>query len=62
MIPRYFAKFEDERRYATPGALAIEGMATVTEELVDLHYRIMIKLAARSMPLSSIVRLPHGQN
>lgn len=44
MTPRDLAKFEDERRYATLAALAIEGMATVTDELVDLHDRIMIKL------------------
>jgi hypothetical protein len=44
MTPRDLAKFEDERRYATLAALAIEGMATVTDELVDLHDRIMVKL------------------
>ena len=44
MTTRDLAKFEDERRYATLAALAIEGMATVTDELVDLHDRIMIKL------------------
>jgi len=44
MTPRDLAKFEDKRRYATLAALAIEGMATVTDELVDLHDRIMIKL------------------
>ncbi len=44
MQPSDLAKFEDERRYATLAALAIEGMATVTDELVDLHDRIMGKL------------------
>jgi hypothetical protein len=44
MTPRDLAKFEDERRYATLAAVAIEGIATVTDELVDLHDRIMIKL------------------
>lgn len=44
MQPSDLAKFEDERRYATLAALAIEGMATVTDELVDLHDRIMIKI------------------
>lgn len=44
MQPSDLAKFEDGRRYATLAALAIEGMATVTDELVDLHDRIMIKL------------------
>jgi TnpA family transposase len=38
------AKFEYECRYATLVALVIEGMATVIDELIDLHDRIMIKL------------------
>lgn len=38
------AKFEPQRRYATLVALAIEGMATVTDELIDLHDRILGKL------------------
>jgi hypothetical protein len=32
------------RRYATLVALAIEGMATVIDELIDLHDRIMVKV------------------
>ena len=44
MQPYDLAKFEDERRYATLVALSIEGMATVIDELIDLHDRIMIKL------------------
>ncbi len=50
MQPYDLAKFEDERRYATLVALSIEGMATVIDELIDLHDRIMIKLfsAARN--------------
>lgn len=44
MQPSDLAKFEDERRYATLAALAIEGTATVTDELVELHDRIMMKL------------------
>jgi ribosome-associated translation inhibitor RaiA len=46
MQPSDLAKFENERRYATLVALAIEGMATVTDELVDLHDRILTKLFA----------------
>ncbi len=46
MTPQDLAKFEDERRYATLVALSIEGMATVTDELVDLHDRILVKLFA----------------
>lgn len=44
MTPQDLGKFESERRYATLVALALEGMATVTDELVDLHDRIMVKL------------------
>lgn len=38
------AKFEPNRRYATLVALAIEGIATVTDEIVDLHDRIIGRL------------------
>jgi TnpA family transposase len=38
------AKFEPQRRYATLVALTIEGMATVTDEIIDLHDRILSKL------------------
>jgi TnpA family transposase len=40
------AKFEPQRRYATLVALVIEGMATVIDEIIDLHDRIMGKLFA----------------
>ena len=48
MQPYDLAKFEDERRYATLVALAIEGMATVIDELIDLHDRIMVKVFSAS--------------
>ncbi|MGL4713919.1 MAG: Tn3 family transposase, partial [Shewanella sp.] len=50
MTPADLAKFEPQRRYATLVALAIEGMATVTDEIIDLHDRIIGKLfnAARN--------------
>jgi hypothetical protein len=35
------AKFEPQRRYATLFAMAVEGMATVTDEIVELHDRIV---------------------
>jgi len=38
------AKFENKRRYATLVALAVEGTATVTDEIIDLHDRIIGKL------------------
>jgi TnpA family transposase len=50
MTPRNLAKFEPQRRYATLVALALEGTATVIDECVALHDRIMGKLfnAARN--------------
>src|SRR5260363_221516 len=42
--PADLAKFEPPRRYATLVALTIEGMATVTDEIIDLHDRILSKL------------------
>ena len=44
MTPADLAKFEVQRRYATLVALTIEGMATVTDEIIDLHDRIIGKL------------------
>jgi TnpA family transposase len=44
MTPKDLGKFEPERRYATLVILALEGMATVTDEIIDLHDRIMIRL------------------
>lgn len=44
MTPQDLAKFEPERRHATLVALVIEGMATITDEIVDLHDRIIGKV------------------
>ena len=44
MTPADLSKFEPQRRYATLMALAIEGMATITDEIIDLHDRILGKL------------------
>ena len=44
MTPADLAKFEEQRRYATLVTVAIEGMATVTDEIIDLHDRILGKL------------------
>jgi TnpA family transposase len=44
MTPADLAKFEAQRRYATLVAIAIDGMATVTDEIIDLHDRILGKL------------------
>ena len=46
MAPADLAKFEPQRRYATLVALAIEGTAAVTDEIIDLHDRIIGKLFA----------------
>jgi TnpA family transposase len=44
MTPADLTKFEPKRRYATLVALVLEGMATVTDEIIDLHDRIIGKL------------------
>ncbi len=44
MSPADLAKFEGERRYATLVAVVLEGMATVTDEIIDLHDRILVRL------------------
>jgi hypothetical protein len=41
MTPADLAKFEPQRHYATLVAQAIEGQATVTDEIIDLHDRIV---------------------
>jgi len=38
------ARFQTKRRYATLVALALQGTATLTDEIVDLHDRILGKL------------------
>ena len=44
MTPADLAKFEPQRRYATLVAVAVEGTATVTDEIIDLHDRITGKM------------------
>jgi hypothetical protein len=44
MTPADLAKFTPQRSYATLVALALEGVATVTDEIIDLHDRILGKL------------------
>ncbi|KPX70277.1 Transposase [Pseudomonas amygdali pv. photiniae] len=44
MTPQDLGKFENEGRYATLVAMVLESTATVTDELVELHDRILIKL------------------
>lgn len=44
MTPADLSKFEPLRRYATLVALVLESMATVTDEIIDLHDRIIGKL------------------
>jgi hypothetical protein len=46
MTPADLAKFEPQRRYATLVALVVEGMATVTDEIIDLarsHHRQVVR-------------------
>lgn len=44
MTPADLARFEPRRRYATLVALALESRATVTDEIIDLHERILGRL------------------
>lgn len=44
MTPADLGKFEPQRRYATLVVIAIEDTATVTNEVIDLHDRIVGKL------------------
>ncbi len=44
MTPKDLGKFEPQRRYADPAAVVLESTATVIDELVDLHDRILVKL------------------
>ena len=44
MTSRDLGKYEKQRRYATLVALALEGTATVIDQIVDLHDRIIGKL------------------
>ncbi len=41
MTPADLAKFEPQRRYATLVAVALDGMATVTDEIIELHDHII---------------------
>jgi hypothetical protein len=44
MTPADLAKFESQRRYATLVAVAVEGTATIIDEIIDLHDRITGKM------------------
>ncbi|BFM81669.1 hypothetical protein JUNP514_4054 (plasmid) [Acinetobacter baumannii] len=46
MTPADLARFESQRRYATLVAIVVESMATITDEIIDLHDRIIGKLFA----------------
>lgn len=46
MTVQHLMDFEDKRRYATLVALVIESTATITDEIIDLHDRIISKLFA----------------
>ena len=46
MTPADLSRFETERKYATLVALVAEGTATIIDEIIDLHDRIMGKLFA----------------
>ena len=44
MMPADVARFEPQRRYATLAAMAREAMSTVTDEIIDMHDRIIGKV------------------
>lgn len=44
MTPQDLSKFESVRRYATLVALVLESTATITDEIIDLHDRIIGRL------------------
>jgi TnpA family transposase len=44
MTPKDLGLFEDERKYATLVAITIEGTVMITDELIELHDRIMMKI------------------
>ena len=44
MTPADLAKFEPQRRYATLAALVVEGTATIIDEIIDLHDRVLGRL------------------
>ncbi len=46
MTPQDLRRFEAERRQATLVAILLEASATVTDEIIDLHDRMMTKLFA----------------
>ncbi|UTO19734.1 Tn3 family transposase [Acinetobacter sp. Z1] len=46
MTPADLARFESQRRYATLVAIVVESMATITDEIIDLHDHIIGKLFA----------------
>jgi len=48
MVARDLGKFESTRRYATPAALLLETQATVTDEIIELHDRIIGSLFNRA--------------
>ena len=48
MIAHDLSKFESNRRYATIIALLLETYATITDEIIELHDRIMGSLFNRS--------------
>lgn len=48
MTPKDLRDFEPARRHATLVAMMVEGEATLTDELIDLHDRIMMQIFSRA--------------
>ena len=63
MTPADLAKVRAWRRYATLVALAIEGMATVLDEIIyDLHDRILERSCSMPPEQASALQFRHRQN
>ncbi len=61
MTPKDLGKFEPQRRYATPAAVVLESTATVIDELVDLHDRILGQAVQRREAQASAAVPEAGQ-
>lgn len=48
MTPQNLEKFESTRRHATLVAMIVEALATLTDEVIDLHDRIMMTVFSKA--------------
>ena len=48
MTTKDLSKFESNRRYATLAAIAVEARATLIDQIVDLHDRVIDKIFSKA--------------